>query len=126
MLWKRAEQKIQEAIQQGAFDDLPGFGKPLKLDDLSHVPAELRLAYRILKNSNFLPPELELRKEMLTLDDLLRCCQTDPERETLRRRRNARMLQFEMLMERRRTSPIPPHYWVRIQEKLVKPKRNEG
>ena len=54
-----AEQKIAEAIANGDFDDLPGSGKPLALDDDSLVPEELRLAYRILKNAGFIPPEVE-------------------------------------------------------------------
>ena len=59
-----AEQKIAEAIANGDFDDLPGAGKPLELDDDSLVPEELRLAYRILKNAGFVPPEvLSLKDE---------------------------------------------------------------
>ena len=54
-----AEQRIAEAIENGDFDNLPGAGKPLELDDDSLVPEELRLAYRILKNAGFVPPEIE-------------------------------------------------------------------
>ena len=54
-----AERKIAEAIANGDFDDLPGSGKPLELDDDSLVPEELRLAYRILRNAGFVPPEIE-------------------------------------------------------------------
>ena len=54
-----AEQRIAEAIANGDLDDLPGAGKPLELDDDSHVPEELRVAYRILKNAGFVPPEIE-------------------------------------------------------------------
>lgn len=47
-----AERKIEEAIERGEFDDLPGAGHPLDLDDLDpSLPEELRLAYRILKNA---------------------------------------------------------------------------
>jgi len=44
-----AEQRIREAQAQGMFDDLPGAGAPLNLDDDAMVPEELRAAYRILK-----------------------------------------------------------------------------
>jgi hypothetical protein len=54
-----AEQRIAKAIENGDLDDLPGSGKPLELDDDSLVPEELRLAYRILKNAGFVPPEIE-------------------------------------------------------------------
>ena len=49
-----AEQKIREALDRGDFDNLPGAGKPLVLEDLSHLPPELRMAYTILKNSGFI------------------------------------------------------------------------
>jgi hypothetical protein len=48
-----AEQKIQEALQNGEFDQLPGAGKPLAMEDLSHLPPETRMAYTILQNSGF-------------------------------------------------------------------------
>ena len=50
-----AEQKIQEALRNGEFDDLPGKGEPLHLEDESGIPEELRLAYKILKNADCLP-----------------------------------------------------------------------
>jgi len=66
-----AEQKIAEAIANGDFDDLPGAGKPLELDDDSLVPEELRLAYRILKNAGFVPPEVETLNEIAALERLV-------------------------------------------------------
>ena len=45
-----AEERIREAQKNGAFDNLPGKGKPLVLEDFSLVPADLRLAYYVLKN----------------------------------------------------------------------------
>lgn len=53
------ERRIEEARRQGAFDDLPGSGRPLELDDDRLVPEELRMAYRILKNAGLAPPEVE-------------------------------------------------------------------
>jgi len=66
-----AERRIEKAIRDGVFDDLPGAGKPLKLEDDSHVPEDLRIAYKILKNANFVPPEVSLRKEIAKAEDLL-------------------------------------------------------
>ncbi|MBQ9453573.1 MAG: DUF1992 domain-containing protein [Desulfovibrio sp.] len=75
-----AEKRIEEALAQGAFDNLPGQGKPLHLEDMSHVPAELRMAYKILSNAGCLPPELEERKEIKRLADLLEHCRDEQER----------------------------------------------
>ncbi len=68
---KIADEKIREAMRQGEFDDLPGKGKPLRLEDDSHLPQDIRLAHKILKNANCIPPELELRKEILCVEELL-------------------------------------------------------
>ena len=68
---KIAEQKIKEAQERGDFDDLPGKGKPLKMEDDSRVPAELRMAYKILKNAGYTPPEIQIKKEILQIEDML-------------------------------------------------------
>ena len=52
-----AERHILDAQKKGEFEHLPGNGKPLVLDDDSHVPPELRAGFRLLKNAGCLPPE---------------------------------------------------------------------
>lgn len=68
---KIVEQRIQKARRDGAFDNLPGKGAPLQLEDDHHIPEDLRLTYKILKNADCLPPEIELRKEIRQTEDLL-------------------------------------------------------
>jgi hypothetical protein len=65
------EQRIRDAIDAGAFDDLPGAGRPLELDDDALVPEALRVAHRILKNAGFLPVEVERLREAATRRALL-------------------------------------------------------
>ncbi|MGK9175769.1 DUF1992 domain-containing protein [Yokenella regensburgei] len=82
-----AERHIRDAQVKGELDDLPGSGKPLILEDNSQVPPELRAGFTLLKNSGFLPPELEYRKEALKLNDLLQQLPTGhPDYAPLRRR----------------------------------------
>lgn len=50
-----AERHIQAALESGELQGLAGEGKPLTLDDDSHVPPELRVGYRLLKNAGYLP-----------------------------------------------------------------------
>ena len=78
-----AEERIREAQKEGVFDNLPGKGKPLILQDLSMVPEDLRMSYHILKNAQVLPPEAELQKEIHTLQDLLKYVEEDGERKAL-------------------------------------------
>ncbi len=66
-----AERKIAEALSRKEFDDLPGQGRPLALDDDPLVPEDLRLAYRILKNAGYAPPEVECLRAMAELERLL-------------------------------------------------------
>ncbi|MCT4703544.1 DUF1992 domain-containing protein [Enterobacteriaceae bacterium H20N1] len=67
-----AERHIVDAQRKGEFENLPGAGEPLVLEDDSSVPAELRSAYRLLKNAGCLPPEIQHRKDALELQDLLK------------------------------------------------------
>jgi len=62
------EERIQEAFRRGDFDHLPGAGRPLALDDDALVPPEVRIAYRILKNAGFVPPEVLERREIAALE----------------------------------------------------------
>ena len=62
-----AERRIEEARDRGELDNLPGAGKPLPEEDQLLVPEHQRMAYRILRNSGFLPPELAMHKEAVEL-----------------------------------------------------------
>ena len=88
MIDRLAEQQIVAAMRRGQFDDLPGQGKPLELDDDSAVPPELRPAYRVLKNAGCLPPELGLKNEIRELEHLLHCVESETEQLSIRRRLN--------------------------------------
>ena len=83
LLDKIAESKIKSALDRGDLDNLPGTGKPLVLDDNSHIPADLRAGYRILKNAGFLPPELTLLAEIRQIEILLSTADCDSERKRL-------------------------------------------
>jgi hypothetical protein len=113
-----AERKIQEAILNGELDNLPGKGKPLNLDDDSHIPEELRLAYKILKNADCLPPELELKKEIVQLKDLLRGMKDVEEKYRLSKRLNFQIMKLNMT---RRVSPLLEEdqvYYEKMAERL--------
>ena len=59
-----AERKLEEAMQEGKFDDLPGKGKPLPLDEEWFAPSELRPAIRLLKSAGVLPDWMERAREI--------------------------------------------------------------
>src|SRR5690348_8149962 len=63
---ERVRDALQEAIQRGDFDHLPGHGKPIDLttDDNPFVPEDSKLSYRILRNAGFAVPWIEARKDI--------------------------------------------------------------
>ncbi len=115
-----AEERIRDAMERGEFDHLPGAGKPLKLEDDAMVPAELRVAYKILKNAGCVPPELELRKEIVTLRDLLRAVEDDEERKAATRELNYRLLKLSLLSGRTVDLDGFPEYRDRIAARLAR------
>jgi hypothetical protein len=98
--WRIAEEKIREAQRAGAFDDLPGKGKPLILEDTSWVPEDLRTGYHILKNAHVLPPEAELRKDIHTLEDLLKHVEDEGERRALAKSIQSKIIRLDLLKRR--------------------------
>ncbi len=92
-----AEQKIIEAILNGELDNLPGQGQLLHLDDDSSVPEELRVAYRVLKNSDFLPPGVELRKEIAGVNQLLTEIASEDEQMKLSKRMDYLLMQLSVM-----------------------------
>lgn len=95
-----AEQRILEAQRNGEFDNLPGKGKPLELEDLSWVPQDLRIAYKVLKNARVLPPEAELLKDIYTLEDLLKHVEDDGERRALAKSIQWKIIRLDILKRR--------------------------
>lgn len=118
-LFRIAEAKIREAVERGDFEDLPGKGKALDLEEFDRVPEELRAAYTVCKNAGVLPPEVELRNEVVSLRQLLAACTDEDQARELRTKLSAASLRFEMLMERHRTNPAWRQYGDAIRSKLT-------
>lgn len=115
---KIAEQRIREAQERGEFDELPGQGKPMALEDDSHVPEDLRMAYKILKNAGCVPPELELKNEIRRMEDLLTAIPDEKEKYRQMKRLNFQILKLNMMGK---ASPLLDEaevYYHKVIEKL--------
>jgi len=110
------EQRIAAAAARGEFDDLPGAGVPLALEDEVLVPEEVRVANRILKNAGFVPPAVEQLRALRDLQDELNAVSDRSARCGL----EARMLALDMALESLRGGSLvlPREYCRRIAERL--------
>ena len=112
------ERKIWEALKKGEFDDLPGKGRPIDLQDDSHIPEDLRLAYKILKNGDCLPPEIEEKKQIQQMEDLLEDIKDEKEKYKLIKRINFKIMKLNMT---RKASPLFEEkqiYYKKVLEKM--------
>ncbi len=118
-----AEQRIKEAIRQGQFENLPGKGKPLVFEDDSMIPEDLRMAYKMLKNAGFLPPELESKKEIKNALDLLDDLQDEKKRYRQATKLNIMVTKANMMRTRPINLEVDQVYYRKIVEKVKVRKR---
>jgi hypothetical protein len=119
ILAKIAEQKIREAIEQGEFDHLENAGKTLDLDDDTWIPDDLRLSYRVLKNAGCIPPELELRNEIISLRCLLQTIDDDQDRTRKLREMNFKLMKLCELRKKPFLFEDFPEYEEKIWHRLL-------
>ncbi|WP_243292161.1 DnaJ family domain-containing protein [Bacillus sp. FJAT-47783] len=116
-----AEDKIKRAYKDGEFEQLSGMGKPLKLDDLSHVPESLRMGYKLLKNAGMMEEDVQIKKEIMGIEDLLKNCYDEIERVKLQEKLSAKQLQLEQFIQKRKAfhSPASAFYKEKVYKKLT-------
>ena len=115
---KIVEERIKAAQRKGEFDNLHGAGEPLSLDELNGVPEDLRLAYKLLKNADLLPPEIELKKEIRRTEDLLQNVTDVAEKHRTLNRLNYLILKLNSCRNASIEFEIPQHYTDRIVDRL--------
>lgn len=73
------DKQIRDAMERGEFDDLPGKGKPLP--DIDRPRDELRWVRQKLQREeiSFLPPTLQVRKDLDEAREKIRCAPTEAE-----------------------------------------------
>lgn len=98
---KLAESRINEAVARGEFDNLPNAGQPLDLDTYFSAPADLRMAYSVLKSADCVPIEVELLKEVARLREAVAQAPDAAERLRLERLLLERQTHLAMRLERR-------------------------
>ena len=114
-----AEQKILKAMEEGDLNSSQWKNKPLPLDDDHFVPDDLKIAYKILKNSGYLPPEVEDRKEIKRIEDLI--ASTEDEHERLKQMKKLNVLLMKVEEKRSFSSNIAAQddYYRKVVEKIT-------
>ena len=110
------ERRISEAIARGEFVGLPGEGRPLEIEDDRLVPEELRVAYRLLKNSGYVPEELRLFTEIRSAEQLLMHARGEEARVAASAR--LRLLLERMGSSRAMPMQVQSQYFEQLVERL--------
>ena len=111
---KIVEERILRAQKKGEFENLLGSGKPLKLDENWYVPEELRLAYKILRNADCVPPEIELKKEIKRTEDLLAGMQETSEKYRILKKLNFLIMKLNTIRDTSIMCEMPQHYMKKL------------
>ena len=114
-----AERRINEALQEGKLNIEGWKGKPLPLEDERKVPPDLRIAYKMLKNAGYLPPEIETRKEIQQVEELLAATEDEHVRVKQLKKLNALMFKLNTMRKRPLNLEARDEYYRRVVEKVT-------
>jgi hypothetical protein len=114
-----AEQRIAQAMKEKDLTDSEWKNKPLPLHDDPFVPEDLKMAYKLLKNSGYLPPEIEERKEVERLEDLI--VSTEDEHERVKQMKKLSFLLMKVDAKRNFSSNIANQqdYYRKVVERVT-------
>ncbi|MGD9082883.1 MAG: DUF1992 domain-containing protein [Desulfobacterales bacterium] len=119
---KIVEERILKAQKRGEFENLPGAGKPLVLEDNRFISEELRLAYKILKNADCIPVEVELKKEIKQTEDLLAGMQETSEKYRILKKLNFLIMKLNSIQDTSIAHEMPQVYTEKLVERFGKAK----
>ena len=121
---KIVEERIRVAQQKGQFDNLDGRGKPLPRDVIGDtVPEDLRLSYRILKNADCVPPEVELQHAIRRTEDLLAGMSETRAKYGILKKINYLIIKLNTMRQGRVELEVPQHYAERMVTRMEKKPR---
>jgi hypothetical protein len=118
--WQMIEDLIKRAQERGEFDNLSGMGKPLPKDEFEHLPQEMRMAARILKNAGYDDEAMLLQKEMNDIGNAIRRAQGD-EKVTLESEYNKRLSNLNRMLSKKginTNSSVFKQYQTQIDRKF--------
>jgi hypothetical protein len=85
---------LQESEASGELKAAPSYGKPMNFGDgYDETPDELKMAFKMLKDAGYAPPEVELMREIAALQATLDTTAADDAAQMPQRQRLAEMRQ---------------------------------
>ena len=96
------EALIQQAMERGEFDNLPGKGKPVDLTEYFETPEEVRLANSVLKNAGMTSREVELLKEITELKQVLAAVLDGKKKQEIEEQIRQKHVEISLMMERQK------------------------
>ena len=115
---KIVEERIRKAQRRGEFENLAGTGQPLKLEEDRHIAEELRLSYKILKNADCLPPEIELKNEIERTEELLGGMGETAEKYRLLKKLNFLIMKLNSTRNSSIDFEVPQRYSARLVDRF--------
>ena len=122
---KIVEDRIRKAQRKGEFENLAGSGQPLAFEEDRHIAEELRLSYKILKNADCLPPEVELKKEIQQTEDLLRGMEETAEKYRTLKKLNFLIMKLNAMRSTSIDFEVPQQYSASLIERFENGSNNK-
>ncbi|MFH1216738.1 MAG: DUF1992 domain-containing protein [Pseudomonadota bacterium] len=117
-LTRIAERRISQAIEDGSLTFEKWKNKPLPEDDDPHVPDDLKMAYKILKNAGYLPPEIETKKEIRQLEELIAATEDEHVRLKQMKKLNLLLIKVDAMRKGGTNIASQEDYYRKIVERI--------
>lgn len=113
------EARIQESLERGDFDNLPDAGRRLDLEEDPFIPDDMRLACRILKNAGYIPPEMELRRDISDVESELANSEDAASRRRSMKKLELLYMKMDESRQRQASMVLQQEYYDRIISRLA-------
>jgi hypothetical protein len=98
-------QHLRGAETSGELKAAPSYGKPLNFGDgYDETPDALRMPMKMLKDSGFVPPEIDLMQRIAALQKSVDACADEAEQRSLRQRISEMQQALALRLEKLRVS----------------------
>ncbi|MEZ4526886.1 MAG: DUF1992 domain-containing protein [Desulfobacterales bacterium] len=122
---KIVEERIRAAQMKGEFDNLPGSGQPMVFAEDGHISEDIRLAYKILKNADCLPPEIELKKEIVRTEELISGMENTAEKYRAMKKLNFLIMKLNTIRNASARFDVPQKYMEKVVGRIEHPPKSK-